>query len=167
MAPNVSEISDLIERLSSDDGRERAAARRRLVEFGIFAVAPLVERLRTGDDFARFESAKALQALALPAAAPALAEALLDMDGDIRWVAAEALVALGEAGLRAALQLLAVREGSGRLYDGTGHVLRACRDTRIETIARPVLATLAGTAPEETVPAAAGAALRELQQAGA
>ncbi len=87
--------------LADPDDEIAAAAARALgrIEDG-FAADDLVALLRAGDRtwFVRVASAGALQALDDPATAPALVEALVEDQWDVRTAASRALVSIGAAG---------------------------------------------------------------------
>jgi len=71
------------------------------------AVPAVIERLRKDeDDGVRTAAASALTLLADPTAGPALREALLDAQRDVRWNAALALAAIGDAEGRSLLHEL-------------------------------------------------------------
>ena len=112
----------------------------------------------------RWEAAKALCGIADPLAAPALVNALDDRDGDVRWLAAEGLAALGREGLQPLLAALLQRAESGWFCDGAHHVCRTLiKRKRLGPILRPVLAALKESEPGVAAPPAAYAALSRLR----
>ena len=107
---------------------------------------------------------KALVDLVEPSAAPALVERLEDEDSGVRWLAAEALIAMERHGLPALLAALEHSPGSHRLREGAHHVIRGLPIWKLVQALGPVVDALEHTAPEATVPVAAGAALDALRR---
>ncbi len=85
--------------LATKDGLQRQATRENLVAMDRDATPVFLRLLENPDSRVRWEAALAPKHLADPAAAEALVEALKDENGDVRWVAAEGLGAIGEASL--------------------------------------------------------------------
>jgi HEAT repeat protein len=156
------EIADLLAQMASHSGIERQHARERLVAFGKPAVAPLIEALADDRDVVRWEAAKAFTDLHDLRATPALVRGLEDSDGDVRWLVAEALVGLGQAGLKSLLEALIQHPGSVELRDGAHHVLHSLRHGELADLAEPVLKSLEGSEPELVVPFSAETALQAL-----
>jgi HEAT repeat protein len=157
-------LTDLLAQIGSHSGIVRQHARERLVALGKPAVAPLIEALADDRDVVRWEAAKAFTELHDPAAAPALVSGLEDSDGDVRWLAAEALVGLGRAGLKPLFEALVQHPGSVELRDGAHHVLHNLRHGDLADLAEPVLESLEGVEPELAVPFRAETALQALAQ---
>ena len=160
-------VDSLIATLSSPDGLTRQKARIDLVRIGEPAVGALAAVLTGTPGVAHWEAAKALGQIASPSAAPALVDALEDNEFSVRWLAAEALVAVGGQGLAALLHALADRPTSGLLREGAHHVLHDLIAKRyllesLETAVKPVLAALDGSEPAVTVPGAAEKALTRM-----
>lgn len=160
-------VENLLASLSSNNGREREAARRDLIRMGGAAVRPLVELLGSAgqencSEHACWEAAKALAAIGDPAAVPALLVALEDANGGTRWLAAEGLIALGRSALAPLLGALIWRSDSLWLREGAHHILRTLALRRIEEVTRPVLLALESSEPALEVPVAAQAALARL-----
>lgn len=105
----------------------------------------------------RREAAKALTAIADPVAAPALMNALDDDDGDVRWVASKALIALGMDGLPTVLDGLIKRATSVAFRRAAHHVLHELRD--LTTAVARVLCALENSEPAVSTPPAAYEAL--------
>ena len=88
-----------------------------------------------------------------------------DHDGDVRWVAAEALIALGRAGLPPLLARLLEPEQSRWLCEGARHVCHSlARRRRLAPILRPLLAAYDQFEPQVFVPLAAFTALSKLRE---
>ena len=113
----------------------------------------------------RWEAAKALCGIADPIAASALVNALDDRDGDVRWLAAEGVAALGRDGLQPLLAALLQRAKSGWFCEGAHHVCHTLvKRKKLGPILRPVLAALEQSEPEVAVPPAAYTALSRLRE---
>ena len=166
-SPDPVPVENLLANLSSNDGKEREAARRALIRLGGVAVQPLVELLGSAgqencSEHACWEAAKALAAIGDPAAVPALLVALEDANGGTRWLAAEGLIALGRPALAPLLEALIRRSDSLWLREGAHHILRTLALRRIEGVTRPVLLALESAEPVLEAPVAAQAALAKL-----
>jgi len=151
--------------LGGKDGLARERARNELVKQGPEAVPGLLKLLRQGSEQARLEAVKALKSIADPSAGKDLCERLEDTAHGVRWVAAEALIALGPAALPDLLLALEHRPESLHLREGAHHVLKAQMrgEEPLPSLLAPVLEALEGVAPAESVPVAAQAALREIK----
>lgn len=124
-------IRNNIQKLSNKNGLIRDKARRTLEEIGLPAIDFLAEYVDHPDVTARWEAVKALGEINEPVAAPLLVNALEDNDGDVRWLAAEGLAALGEEGLIELFNTLFTNSDSIYLRKGAHHVLsRIAEDTK-------------------------------------
>src|SRR5512143_691515 len=92
--------SQLVQRLSDENGITRAAACDAIVKIGRSMTPRLIQLLSSPDEQLRWEAAKALAAIADPASAPALVAALEDRSFGVRWLASSGLIALDREGLR-------------------------------------------------------------------
>ena len=99
-------IRSLLDSLASRDPVLREQARETLVVVGKPAVPLLIPLLSHRKPHVRWEAAKTLCDIADPIAATALVNILDDSDGDVRWLAAEGLAALGRDGLHPLLAAL-------------------------------------------------------------
>src|SRR5208337_4736626 len=95
-----SSIHSLIEDLQSNDGLLRQSAREKLVSMGRGVVSALENLVSHKDASLRWEAVKALGHIADPGSVPLFIGALYDKDEDVRWVAAEGLVAIGSHAMR-------------------------------------------------------------------
>ena len=171
MSTNVSNIKetpssvlpDLILGLSETDGMMRRKYRRRLERLGSKATPFLIEALATGDEKARWESAKALIHIKDPAAADALTTALMDESAEIQWLAAEALIELGQYAIKPILLKLLDHYESPDLRQGVHHVLSFLHKKNLvsEDIKR-IIKELDFSVPKEPIPLAARKALKAL-----
>lgn len=156
------DIRTLINQLSVNDGLIRQDARLTLVEMREQAVPWLVEALTSKSKNARWEAAKALGSISSPSASFVLVKALEDDDSGVRWLAADALIALGVASIVPLLEALNKRPKEFLLREGAGRVLtHVTRDTtgKIKEALEPVIAAL--NSPDTTI-VAAEAALTKL-----
>jgi HEAT repeat protein len=164
-APEPIRIQALMSTLHDRNGLERLRARSELVEIGRAAVPALIAGLHDPEPRARWEAAKALGDICMPAAAEALVAALEDEDTSVRWAAAESLVALGPASLPALLDALEKHSESFLLQHGAHYVLRNLATGDVQTLLEPVLEALRGVEPAVQAPAAAKKALEALPPA--
>jgi HEAT repeat protein len=156
-------VDALIAQLSSNDGEERLKARADLVNLGKPAVAALLAMLADhANHVRRWEAAKALSEIADPVTAPALVATLEDRSFDIRWLAAEGLMALKRAALPSLLQALMAHSESAWLRQGAHHILCTFSDPATQKLLAPVCAALEGIESDLTIPPAAQKALQKL-----
>jgi hypothetical protein len=118
--------------------------------------------LHDPDHEVRWEAAKALGEIADPRSAPALVETLEDAGFDIRWLAAEGLIALGKAGLEPLLEALPKKADSVYLREGAHHVMYDLAHKGFRDQLAPVMAALEGVDPEIEIREPARKALQAL-----
>jgi hypothetical protein len=158
-------IPSLVADLASPDPAVRTKAREALVAIGKPVVPSLIQLLSHRKPHVRWEAAKALCGIADPLAASALVNALDDRDGDVRWLAAEGVAALGQDGLQPLLAALLERAQSGWFCKGAHHVCHTLvKRKRLGPILRPLLAALKESEPGVAVPPAAYTALSRLRE---
>ncbi len=156
-------IVGLINELGSKDGTQRERARGALVKIGKPAVPSLVGLLSAQEQHARWEACKALVSIKDSSAADPLVNALMDDSMEIRWLAAEALIALGRKALRSLFADLEVHFESVFLREGAHHVLHALeRRDLLEKEGLAVLEALRRLEPEVSVAWVARKALDSL-----
>jgi len=160
----VGDVETQLARLSARDGMVRQRARMGLVRRGRAGVPRLAELLASDQKRTRWEAAKALNQIVDPLAIPALLATLEDEDDDIRWLAAEALVKQGRAGLLAVLRSLQKRLKSHGIREGAYHVLHGLEAGPMGKPARAVIAALNSYEPGIEVPLAVHAALQALER---
>ncbi|MFC1660358.1 HEAT repeat domain-containing protein [Gemmatimonadota bacterium] len=154
------DVAGRAEVLGSRDSFTRQNARERLVELGSAAV-PLLRRLLEADrNRVRLEAALGLRDLANPSSTHALLQALEDEDGDVRWVAAEALAAIGEPGLEPLLAALIIRADSLELREGARLVISYLDDWDLRMAMDPVREALGRRSSPEVVTQVASLVLR-------
>ena len=166
---NESKIDNLIKQLSDKDGQVREKARLTLVDIGKEATLPLTALLTAKEQQTRWEAAKALVAIADPAATPALIKTLEDDTFDIRWLASEALVAIGPDCIKPLLERLSVSSDKLFLREEARHVFKyLLRDNpkanELIVILKPVVDALNGSAASVEVPGVARTALEKLSK---
>jgi len=162
--PVCEDIHKQIDRLGSNNPTERERARNGLVKVGHDAVIPLIHELTSASNRTCWEATKALKAIGDPAAATALAENLDHDASDVRWVTAEALIALGRQGLRQALVTLLTKSASSDLRRAARHVIWHFAHRPSGYLLRPLLARFNAFQPAVAVPPAALKALHEMEQ---
>jgi len=120
-------VEALINDLASKNGQTRESARSSLVAMGKPAIAFLLPLLKERKHKIRWEAVKALGEIADPAAIDGLLQALTDEEFDVRWLAAEGLVAMGSQAVEPLLwELTRMQEKTAVLLrDGAHHILHA------------------------------------------
>jgi HEAT repeat protein len=157
-------VEALVAALGSKGAAEREQARVKLISLGHAAVIPLLHGLKDPQEHVRWEAAKALEAIADPAAAAALAEALDDESAGVRWTAGEALIVLGWEGAKQVLVSLLRRADSTTLCTAAHHVLSHFSKRPTGECLKPVLERLQGIEPGVGAPVAALTALGKLRE---
>ncbi len=160
-------IDEVMERLTaqlqSEDGTHRQRARNDIIKIGRPAVPFLIQLLSSPSERLRWEACKALGRIVDPASSAPLVEALRDNSMEIRWLAAEDLIALGEDAIVPLLQALEIHFNSVFLLEGAHHVLHAFEKRKLlkkKTLA--VLDSLRYLTPKIEVAVAAAQALESL-----
>ena len=158
------DIDALIAAMANDHGLARLKARQALVAMKGNAVAPLVAALQHREWRIRWGAAKAHGQIGDPSAADALIKSLEDEQPGVRWLAAEALIALRPTGLHALLEALVHQSDSLWLRGGAHHIIHDIveKDPDLSHVLAPVAAALDDVEPVIGVPPAAQAALRQL-----
>ena len=157
-------IPELIAALASPSPAARRKARETLVALGKPAVPSLIQLLSHRKPHVRWEAAKALGGIADPIVASALVGALKDCDGDVRWLAAEGLAALGQDALQPLLAALIEQNESDWLCEGAHHICHVLvKKKGLGQVLRPLLAALGQSEPEAAAPVAAYTALSQLR----
>jgi len=157
-------IAMLISDLANKDGTVRVTARRLLVAIGPKAVDELISTTRNKDQQIRWESLKALAQIGDSGAVQALIEALSDSNFDIRWIAAEGLIAIGQPALVPLLRALKSHADSLALLEGAHHILHDIKKDGCQFVLRPVLEALEDSEPSLEVPFAANKAIAWLEK---
>ena len=159
-------IQGLITNLSSNNDIIRVHSRESLVKIGKPAVPQLVEALKRGNHWVRWEAAKALGQIGDATAAPALVEALQDEEFDVRWLAAEGLIKIKKGGVEPLLHALMAQADLSRLREGAHHVIQELIKGELKEYLTPVLQAIEGVEPSTQVPWIARQAHEKLTEAG-
>ena len=159
-------IQSLVTNLSSNDDIIRIHSRESLEKIGKPAVPQLVEALKRGSHWVRWEAAKALGQISDATAAPALVEALKDEEFDVRWLAAEGLIRMKRGGVEPLLHALMAQADLSRLREGAHHVIRELIKGELKEYLTPVLQAIEGVEPSTQVPWIARQAHEKLTEAG-
>jgi HEAT repeat protein len=156
-------LASLVAALGSTDPIIREKSRIGLVATESEAVVPLVQKLRDPVDRVCWEAAKTLGVIGDPAAANGLAETLSHPNHDVRWVAADALVALDRDGLKQVLMSLLTKANSVEVRSSAHHVLARFAAHKSGDFLKPLLEKFNAYEPAVAIPPAALRALHELQ----
>jgi hypothetical protein len=157
------EIAYQISLFRSEEGSKRRQARLRLTMMGAPVIPALVECLRDDDESVRWEAARTLRDIPDPLAAEGLVNTLPDPVPEVRWLAAEALIEMGEGAIRPLLRGLLDRFDSVLFRESAHHVLSCFEaDDRAREIFTTLLESFRVSQPEEAVPMAAYRALGTL-----
>ena len=158
-----SHIESLIDDLAGEDISKRSRAHRALVREGSNAVPALVELLKSPYERVRWEAVRTLSDINEPSSTAALVTVLDDEIRDVRWSAADGLIAHGEESIVPVIANLIGRPASVRVRLASAHVLRAFLNGSYQEILRPVVAALGLTSAAVEVPVAAYDALEKLR----
>jgi HEAT repeat protein len=107
--------------LGSGNGVVRQRAREALAEIGSPAVSHLAELINSSSQMLRWEAVKALGQIADPGTAPLFISALYDEDEEVRWLAAEGLIAIDVHAVKPLLKELMGNAKSALLRKGAHH----------------------------------------------
>ena len=133
------DVELLLTQLQKNDVVERQHARETLGKIGKQVVPELIGLLDHRDEHVRWEACKTLAKIRDPRAGYALAEALLDDDADVRWVAGEALIALEHHAIEPLLHVIKINFDSVLLREAAHHVLHELKrqsvlDGKVEAV---------------------------------
>lgn len=160
-------VQELATKLRSKEGTQREQARKALIRVGKPAVASILELLSDQDQHVRWEACKVLGSIKDPTSAVPLVNALSDDSIEIRWLAAEGLIALGNKSVVPLLQALERHFDSVLLRQGAHHVLHNLeRQKKLKSDTLAVLDALRGLGPESPIALAAHRALQSLRKTG-
>ena len=162
--PKHATIEFAISELASNSSFARVDAREYLVSMKGKAVPHLNEALRSKNQWVRWEAAKALSKIGDPEASQALINALDDKMFDVRWIAAEGLIAIGRKALIPLLAALTKKGDSLWLREGAHHVIHDLMREDLKAVFGPVLDAIEKPQSKLEVPLAAEKALEELQK---
>ena len=157
------DLDELKKDLSCDIVTKCQAARRELVKMGSRAVPTLIEALNSKNTWVRWESVKALGQIADPAATGILIRLLENNEFDMRWMAAEWLIAIGRNAVVPLLETLMERPNSIWLREGAHHVFHDMRRGDLDEILQPVMDALGSVEAFVEVPVKAENALDKIK----
>ena len=124
----------------------------------------MIEALADHNKWVRWEAAKALGQIGDPSVAHALVGALEDEIFDVRWLAAEGLIAMGREALVPLLGALVEGSDSEELREGAHHVLHDLASGDLREVIQPVLAALDNIDASMEVPIVAESVLNKLRR---
>ncbi len=141
------DVGLLLSQLQKNDVVERQHARETLGVMGKAVVPDLIALLSHPHEHVRWEVCKTLAKIKDPRAGHSLAEVLLDDDADVRWVAAEALIALERHAIEPLLQVIRTHFDSILLREAAHHVLYELKreeilDEKVEAVFDALRSTL-------------------------
>ena len=135
-------VKALVADLTCPDGFNRLMARRALVYIGPPAVAELTRSLEHHEPLRRWEAAKALSEIGDAHSTDALIKALTDKVFDVRWLAAEGLIAIGDTVLPPLLREVMKSPDSIWLREGAHHILHELSNAGIAAVIDPLMRAL-------------------------
>jgi len=148
------EIRVLIDTLCGKDGMERQKARESLAAKGKSIIYYLKDMLNHPKYIYRWEAIKTIEEIAEPSAIPLLINALEDEKNDVRWIAAEGLIKLGQLSIKPLLKALIEKSDSVFLLAGAHHVFYELREKEILKDNFPIenlLSALSNTTGTESI----------------
>ena len=104
--PRDSEVQQLIKTLGSKNGVDRKKARKKLVAMGENMIDFLMELLNHPKHIYRWEALKTMLEIGNPISIPLFIQSFEDDESDIRWIAAEGLIKLGNQSIQPLLKAL-------------------------------------------------------------
>ncbi len=161
---DIANINTLIANLSNKDSIVRIRARSSLVALGHQAVQYLLPAINDKDQWVRWEVVKALSQIQDPASVNALVNSLTDKMFDVRWIAAEGLITIGNKSLIPMLRALIDCPDSIWMREGAHHVLHELSDGKFKEILKPVFNALDDIDASLEIAFAAKSALESLQK---
>lgn len=117
-------IDELINDLESDNGIIRQIARHKLVEIGHKTIDQVVQLINSPKHMTRWEAIKTIEQMEDKFAIPILISALKDDKFDIRWIAAEGLIRIGEQSINPLMEEIIKDSDSVFIREGAHHILK-------------------------------------------
>jgi HEAT repeat protein len=154
-------VQALVKQLASVNPAVRKRARGALVAIGHSAVGPLTKVLHGSHDLLSWEACKTLATIADPISIPDLIRALEWDSLDIRWLAADGLIAIGTPVIRPLLKALVDRAYAASILPGAHRVLHKLVRRNPSHRLDLVLEAMASPEPGVSVPIAAERVLIE------
>ncbi len=160
---NAATIKSLIDDLTNERELRRDRVRRLLSALNTKALPALVKGLKSHDHNLKEESARVLGTIKNRDAAEALISALEDDIFDVRWLAGEGLISIGDAALESVFSALTKRSDSTLMREGLHRVLHGMYRESDQALIKPVLLALEDSGSRLEVPLAAETALNSLR----
>jgi HEAT repeat protein len=142
-------LRDLMEALRGEDGMGRKRARETMVLIGDEIAPRMRTLLAEGTKRERWEAAKTLAALVDPSSLDTFIQLLSERESDIRWIAADGLIALGPRVVVPLLKSLLAEPPTRGQAEMSGRVLRklASENDVLANILAPVLEVMESPDP--------------------
>jgi HEAT repeat protein len=160
---DASAIEPLINDLTCEVVTRCQNARRALVKMGPAAVPELVKALNHKNQWVRWEATKALAQIGDSAGTGALIGLLENEEFDMRWMAAEGLIAIGPRSIPKLLKALIENPHSRWLLDGAHHVIHDIRRGDLDKILKPLLNALDDVESSTEIPVLSATALNQME----
>ena len=125
------DVELLLCRIQSRDALKRIQAREVLGKIGKSIVPAVLKLLWNENEIVRWEACKILGKIKDARSGNLLAEMLLDENMDVRWVAAEALIALEYDAIEPLLECIEQHFESTVVRESAHHILKALKDQDI------------------------------------
>ena len=156
-------IKSLINDLTNEREVRRDRVRRLLSALNKKALPALVKGLKSDNHRLKEESARVLGTIKNREAAEALIGALEDDIFDVRWLAGEGLISIGDIALEPVFSALTKRSDSTLIREGLHRVLHGMYRESDQVLIKPVLLALEDSESRLEVPLAAETALNSLR----
>jgi HEAT repeat protein len=151
---NKSIIGGLVKSLSSNISIERHRAREILVSIGKPVIGYLKNSAASRDLKERWEAIKVVAQIKDPSGIPILLAAMDDPEFEIRWIAAEGLIDLGEKCIKPLLIKLIDKNESVFFRNGAHHVLNELKMRGLYTDTAGLISLLKDIKAESFIPIA-------------
>ena len=155
-------IGSLITELTCNDVVKCQKAREKLVHIGKPAIPSLVGLMSHQKQMVRWEALKVLGEIADPSTIDIFLTYLRDDDFDIRWMAAEGLIAIGNDALIPLLKATITNSDSRGFRFAAHHVLKNLAGRGLFDTVKPVLVALEDVEPAVEAPVAAESVLSKI-----
>ncbi len=109
--------------LDTKSVNKKLSARNTLVKMGKKVLPEMNKLLKSGDLLTRMEAVKIIELIGNRISIPVMINLLDDIEFDIRWIAAEALIKIGRRSITPVLKSVGNRENSILFNEGVHHIL--------------------------------------------
>ncbi len=165
MEINEAEVKKLVSNLSNKEWLVRHNARKALEKIGKPALKFLEEIADSPDYNTRWEVIKTIGEISDPSSVYTLTKALIDPNVDIRWLAAEGLIELGESSVTPLLKTIIKNYDSVELCESAHHVLTELVKLKQYNDTTNLISLLSNRNTNTYIPIAAKAKLDEVNKA--